>query len=174
MKNKNSSLLRRVALLAGVLVGFPCLTASLQAAAGDLHHTDKNFIEKAAKAGMEEVAISQVAVSRSTNPQVKDFAQMMVTDHTAANEGLARIAAAKGVMLPAKDTHENKWAKRDAKDFDQEYISKMVDDHDEAVKLFTKEANDGKDAEVVAFARKTLPKLQHHQEQAKDLKRMMK
>ena len=76
--------------------------------------------------------------------------------------------------MPAKDTDANKWSKKDGKDFDRDYVTKMVSAHEDAVKLFQKEATDGEDAESVAFARKILPKLQHHLEQANDLKRLMK
>jgi putative membrane protein len=174
----NTLLFRRAALIVGAFVA----AAGFASAKSDntnnnnpkVHHADKSFVEKAAKSGMEEVSISQIATERSSNPQVKEFATMMVTDHTAANSELSTLASAKGITLPAKDQPPRKWQKKDAKDFDKDYIDKMVDDHEEAVKDFTKEANDGKDTEIQAFARTTLPKLQHHLEQAKDLKRQMK
>ena len=138
-----------------------------------LSHGDKNFVEEAAKSGMTEIAISQIALTRASNPQVKEFAQMMVTDHTAASTELGSLAAAKGVVLP-KEPNTEKWSKRDAKDFDQEYMDKMVNDHEEAVKLFEKQSKKGEDAELTAFASKTLPKLQHHLTQARDLKKLVK
>ena len=169
MKIKNSLL--RAAVVASA---FAVVSGLTYASPSEVKHSDKSFLEKAGKCGNEEVEISQVAVARSTNPQVKDFAAMMVTDHTAANTELAALASSKGVSVPAKDLAPSKWSKKNSKDFDEDYMGKMVEDHEEAVKLFTKEANDGKDADVVAFARKTLPTLQHHLEQAKDLKKMVK
>lgn len=139
-----------------------------------LKHVDQNFLEKAAKANLEEIEISRVVIERTSNPKVREFAQMLVSDHESANDALTAIAADRGVSLPAKDADANKWAKKDGKDFDRDYINKMVSSHEDAVKLFQKEATDGEDAESVAFARKILPKLQHHLEQANDLKRLMK
>jgi putative membrane protein len=140
-----------------------------------IKRADRDFMEKAAKAGMEEVQISRVAAERTTNPDVKRLAQMIVADHTDANEELAALAAAKGVALPAKDhVFEEKWAKHKAADFDRDYLDKMVNAHEDAVKLFEREAKNGEDAEAVAFARKRLTGLQHHLQQAIDLKRVLK
>ena len=61
-----------------------------------------------------------------------------------------------------------------AKDFDVDYIKKMVSDHEDIVKLFAKEAKDGEDVELVGFARQYLPELQRHLEMASDLKRLIK
>jgi putative membrane protein len=172
----NISLLRRGALVLGAFVAATGFAASKSDndAKSTVHHADKHFVEKSAKSGMEEVAISKIAAERSSHPQVKEFATMMVADHTAANGELSSIAVAKGIQLPAKDEPPHKWQKKDGKDFDKDYIDKMIDDHQEAVKDFEKEANDGKDADIREFARKTLPKLQHHLQQAKDLKKEFK
>jgi putative membrane protein len=139
-----------------------------------LKHADQSFIEKAAKDGMAEVEISRVAAERTSNPKVREFAQMMVSDHESANEALGTIAALHSINLPAKGSEAISWSKKDAKDFDHDYVEKMVSDHENAVKLFQKEANDGSDTETTAFARKLLPKLQHHLQEANDLKRLIK
>lgn len=157
-----------------VLLAAVSLTLSLSAQT-PIKHADKSFIEKAAKAGREEVEISRVAVTRTTNPHIQAFAQMVVDDHSSANEALAALAANKEVRLPAKDMDEaDKWMKKDGRDFDEDYIGKMISAHKDAVELFEKEANKGEDAETQAFARATLPKLQHHLEIALDLKKTLK
>jgi len=140
---------------------------------GSLKKTDRDFMEKAAKASMSEVAISRVAAARTSNPEVRKFAQMMIDDHESAMEQLSRLAGARGVALPAKDPYPDKWEKRDAKNFDQEYLDQMVDDHENAVKLFEKQSKDGEDTDAVAYARKQLPKMQQHLQHAIDLKRAL-
>jgi putative membrane protein len=135
--------------------------------------SDRDFMEKAAKASMSEVAISRVAASRTSNPDVRRFAQMIIEDHEAAMEQLSALARSRGVSLPAKDPHPDKWEKREAKDFDREYLDQMVDDHENAVKLFDKHARDGEDADAVAYARKHLPRMQQHLQHALDLKRAL-
>ena len=139
----------------------------------ELSHSDRTFIEKAAKGGMKEVEVSQAVEGRLTDPQVKSFAQMMVTDHTAANTELASLAARKGVTLPMDNMKTSeKWAKKD-KDLDEDYVKEMKSDHEDAVKLFEK-ATKSDDADIAAFASKTLPTLQHHLSVVTDLKKMEK
>jgi len=139
-----------------------------------LKHADRAFVEKAAESGHEEVAISQIAVQRASNSEVKNFAQMMVDDHSRANEELASIATARGLQLKHRAKHTDKWSKKDANDFDRDYVKKMIDDHKKAIDLFSKESKDGSDTELVEFARKTLPTLQHHLDEATKLKPMVK
>jgi len=142
----------------------------------NLKHGDRAFFEKAAKAGMKEVEISQSTLDHLSNPQVKSFAQMMVSDHSQANQELMALAAKKGVTLPSKELkYDEKWSKKATKDkdLDEDYIKQMVDDHEEAVKLFEK-ASKSDDTEIAAFAQKTLPTLQHHLTMARDLKKMVK
>jgi putative membrane protein len=137
-------------------------------------HGDKAFFEKAAKAGTEEVAASQAALAHLSNPQAKEFATMMVTDHTSANEELKALAVKKNVTLPAKQPDTKKWTEGKDRDFDKDYIEKMVRDHEDAVELFTKASKKSDDPEVQAFAAKTLPTLQHHFDQAKSIKKALK
>jgi putative membrane protein len=138
-----------------------------------LSHSDHTFFEKAAKAGMKEVTVSQTAMANLTNPQVKNFAQMMVTDHSSGNSELMALASSKGVMLPATDKAnsklEQKWTKK-MKNADEEYMEEMVSDHKDTVELFEK-ASKSSDSEVAAFAQKMLPTLQHHLSMAQDLKK---
>ncbi len=144
---------------------------------GDSHlkRSDRHFFEKAAESGMKEVTVSQAAMDRFVNPQVKSFAQMMVNDHSEANQELLALAQKKGVMLPAKDKtmkFEEKWSKK-TKDLDDEYMKEMVDDHQDAVDLFEK-ASKSDDPEIAALAQKILPKLQQHLSMAKDLSKVVK
>jgi putative membrane protein len=107
---------------------------------------------------------------------VKQFAQMMVSDHGSANSELMALAAAKGVTLDVKDAKdmklEEKWSKK-TKGVDEDYMEEMISDHKDAVDLFEKAAKSD-DADIAAFARKTLPTLQAHLSQAKDLKKLVK
>jgi putative membrane protein len=136
-----------------------------------LSHSDRSFIEKAAKAGMKEVDVSKAVEGRVTDPQVKATAQMMIADHTAANNELMALAGKKGVTLPVDDMKAGeKWSKK-SKDLDDDYIKEMKEDHEEAVKLFEKGAK-ADDPDVAAFASKTLPTLQHHLSMVKEIKKM--
>lgn len=156
----------------------PVRRADVSATANNnLSHADRTFFEKAAKSGMKEVTVSQAVQAKLMRADSREFAQMMVTDHTMANNELMALAARKGVMLPADEAKDaqkwsEKWSKNN-KDVDDEYLSTMVDDHQEAVKLFEK-ASKSDDPDIAAFAQKMLPKLQQHLDHVKMLKKMDK
>jgi putative membrane protein len=149
------------------------LLAAASAAHADLSSSDKKFFDKAALAGLVEVAEGKLAVAQGSDPKVKAFGQQMVTDHTKANEELNQLAQKKDVSLPTapEPKQEKAIAKLGAKsgtDFDKAYADNAVDDHKDAVDLFEK-ASKSSDPDIAAFATKTLPTLQSHLDMAKAL-----
>ncbi len=137
-------------------------------------NADSKFMMMAATSSMNEISLSNQALSKSSNEEVKKMAQMLIDDHTKASEELKPIAASKGVTLPTEPDSKHKSAMekmgtKSGADFDKEYIKMMVKDHEKAVAMFQKEATDGKDAEAKAFAAKTLPTLQGHLEMARTM-----
>ena len=139
-----------------------------------LSHGDKNFLEEATQAAKEEVAISQIAVTKAAHPQVKEFAQMMASDHEGAGTALSSLVTARGVAVDAKRVNVQRWEKKSAKEFDKDYMEKMVDDHEKAVKLYEKQSTKGEDPELMAFASKTLPTLQTHLAKAREIHKTVK
>lgn len=131
-----------------------------------------DFWSEAAMDGMTEVALGNLALQRAQSESVKQFAQQMVTDHTAANNELTQLATGKKVTLPtAMDAkHQamvDKLSKLSGADFDREYMKMMVKDHEKAVKMFQDQSQKGTDADAKAFAAKTLPTLQNHLQMAR-------
>ena len=122
---------------------------------------------------MTNMAISQIAVSRATNPQVRECAQMLVSDHGPVNQELKTFAAAHSVDLSMKTVNTDKWQKKDD-DFDKDYVAKMLSEHKETVNLFEKQSTKGDNPELKAWAAKTLPALQAHLAKIESLKAMMK
>ena len=135
--------------------------------ASKLAHGDKSFIEEAAKGGMAEVQLGQLAAQKGGSEDVKKFGQKMADDHSKANDQLKQLASSKGVGLPtdidrsAKREHD-KLSKMSGADFDREYMKHMVSDHKKDVKDFQKEAKSAKDPDVKSFASSTLPTLEQH------------
>ncbi|QEI07783.1 DUF4142 domain-containing protein [Pigmentiphaga aceris] len=154
--------------------------ASIGAAHAELSSGDKKFLEKAAESGQLELATSQLAVERATHPDVKAFAQMMVTDHTKADTELKALAASKQVTLPMEQPRKVKseledLGKKQGIEFDKEYADEIaVDAHKDAVDLFKDAAEDAKDPDVKAWAAKTLPTLQAHYDAGRMLKEKLK
>ncbi len=128
-----------------------------------LDDKDKSFMMEAAKGGLMEVEMGKMAAKKATNADVKAFGQHMVTDHSKANAELMALAKKKGVALDKNVKVE----KIDEKRFDHEYMELMVKDHKKDVASFEKAAKNSKDADVKAFAGKTLPTLKQHLEMAK-------
>jgi putative membrane protein len=121
------------------------------------------------------VKMGQLALGKTANADVKKFAQMMVDDHGKANTELKTIADTKGVKLATEPTMVAKGKEKmiDAKsgaDFDKAFAESMVTNHKKAVEAFEKASNESKDAEVKAFAAKTLPTLRNHLAEAEALK----
>jgi len=138
-----------------------------------------SFWADAARGGMAEVALGNLALTKTQNEQVRQFAQQMVMDHTAANAELQTLATAKSVTLPTDmdSKHTAVMAKLNGMtgmDFDREFMKRMVKDHEKMVKLFERQSERGTDMEVKAFAAKTLPTLQSHLQMARTMETSMK
>ncbi|MEO7120794.1 MAG: DUF4142 domain-containing protein [Ginsengibacter sp.] len=134
------------------------------------------FAVGAADGGMLEVALGKIAAEKATNKEVKDFGEMMVKDHTKANDELKSIAAEKNITLPAtiSDDSQKKIAdlnKESGKDFDKDYINAMVKDHKDDIDDFEKAAKDSTYPALQAFAVKTLPTLYKHLGAAKAIQK---
>ncbi|WP_426329801.1 DUF4142 domain-containing protein [Pedobacter sp. R-06] len=128
---------------------------------------DAKFTTQAAVGGMAEVELGKMALEKSSNPQVKEFATMMVKDHGMANTELMAIAKQKNITLPSTvdDEHKKKMddlSKKSGADFDKAYVDAMVSGHKSTLKLMEDELRDAKDADLKAFATKTAPIVQSH------------
>jgi putative membrane protein len=139
---------------------------------------DRRFVTKASELNKEEVRLSELAAQQASSPEVRNYAQQLVNEHTQAGTELSAIASRKGVTATAHDDYDqravNKLAKKTGKDFDEAYVEKMKDAHEDAIDLFEKEAKNAKDPDLQAFASKTLPTLREHQQHAKMLEKAVK
>lgn len=133
----------------------------------------QDFVDDASAKSIAEIETSKLAVEKSQSADVKTFAQMMIKDHTAANETLKGIAEAKNLEVnidPALlDTAKKVILDVREESFDKAYAENQVKAHEETIRLFEDEIKTGEDAEVKAFATETLPKLKAHLEAAKKL-----
>jgi len=151
-----------------------CLTLPAFAADNGLAKADKAFAKNAANGGMMEVQMGQLATKNATSQEVKDFGQMMVTDHGKANDELKSLAATKELKLPTElkgmqKAKVDKLSKETGAEFDKKYMKAMVKDHKKDVAKFKKATKDVKDPEINAWAAKTLPTLEKHLQHAKEV-----
>jgi putative membrane protein len=131
---------------------------------------DQSFVRVATQSGLTEVELGKLALSKSSKPDVKTFAEHLVRDHTKANADLSAIAASDGLNVPTSlDAKHAALVKsmnaRSGKDFEDAFAKQMAADHVQAVSLFMNESSTGSD-KLAAFAQKTLPTLQEHKRMA--------
>lgn len=145
-----------------------------KSAAPGIAASDQAFVKEAAMGGMAEVDLGQLAASKASDADVKQFGQRMVDDHGKANDELKSWASSKNVMLPteldAKHKAEHaRLEKLSGAAFDKAYMTSMVTDHNKDVAEFQRESKSAKDPELKAWITKTLPTLQDHQKSAKEI-----
>lgn len=133
-----------------------------------------DFVKEAAIGGMFEVEASKIAAQKAPDQATKQFANMMVQDHTKANGELKSKATAAKINVPAAldKSHQDKLAKMKSQnpaDFTKNYHSTMLSDHKDTVSLFERYAKGGDNASIKTWAGQTLPTLQHHLQMAQDL-----
>jgi len=131
------------------------------------------FVDNASAKGMAEIQTSQLAMDKSQSDDVKSFAQMMITDHTDANQKLTAIATNLNLKTASDAEIMDKAKKailqyRDGS-FDKAYTANQVKAHQDTIKLFQDEIKTSQTPELTAFAKETLPKLQAHLKMAKQL-----
>nr|WP_312970967.1 DUF4142 domain-containing protein [Pseudomonas sp.] len=156
-----------ISATAALLFGF----AGLAQAADKVSAND--FAEEASAKGIAEIETSKLALEKGSHAEVKKFAQTMIDDHTRANDELKALAKQKNLEV-SNDAELMSKAKamilqvRDGENFDKAYANNQVVAHEQAIELYQKAAASD-DAEVSAWAKKTLPKLEHHLQMAKEL-----
>lgn len=139
--------------------------------------TDQQFLDMAAQTDMVEANLGQMAQSAASAQGVKDFGQMLVTDHTNDFGQLFSIAHQANLTMPnAIDTAHNKamidpFQKLNGAAFDHKYIQEMVAGHTKAIAAYKKEAADAQNPALKSYAEQALPTLQKHLDGAKALEK---
>jgi putative membrane protein len=165
-------------IVAVLLVGIPVFaqSTSQRTAQGS-----DAFLNRAMEMNQAEIELSRLAQNKSQNPQVKEYAEMMIQDHTQALDKLRSAAGTSQGQPQLNKQHQqvlDRLSNLSGTQFDTQYMDTMVRDHKEAVQMFQRESNSGstatsqrqkpgadtnKDAEI---AREMLPTLQKHLDKA--------
>lgn len=128
---------------------------------------DAQFVQKVSEIDLGEIEISKMAEKQATNARVKEFAKQMVEDHQKCSQELAGIAnkanlpVATAISKECREMKE-KLSKTSGADFDREYMSAQVKGHQLALDLFKDQAKNGQNADLKAFATKTIPQIEEH------------
>jgi putative membrane protein len=135
---------------------------------------DETFAKVAARGGLTEVKLGKLAMDQGSSEAVKAFGTRMVSEHTKAGDKLKEAAKEEQIGLPtdisARDQAAyDRLSKLSGADFDQAYAQDMVKDHQQDLRDFQREANHGNDDVIRGFAAETVPMIQQHLEQAKEM-----
>jgi putative membrane protein len=151
------------------------LFAPAALAADKLSSADESMLKDIAQANIAEVESGKLALEKSANPEIKNFAQMMVDDHSKGLEDTKALASSKSASLPDGPDAKHKAVMIEFKTlsgglFDSRYVKQAgVGDHEATAKLLKKTQAEAKDADLKALATKMLPVVQGHLQHAQDL-----
>jgi putative membrane protein len=160
-------------ILSSVICCALCQLPLFAQAAATGGSADQSFVTLAAQTDMMEAHLGQLAQSQGSSQAVKDLGQMLTTDHTSDYTQLGTVATKAGLTVPKGiDAMHNKmiapFEKLKGKAFDHRYAQMMVKGHQEAIAAYKKEASDGQNADIKAYAQQALPTLEKHLKSAQD------
>lgn len=141
--------------------------------------TATEFVQRAAASDVFEITTGEMAMDMSQTPEVMQFGEMLVDDHTTSSAQLMQIAQANNVnmtMPTAATLPEDKRAiitrlegKTDVA-YDQDFANVQVQAHEEAIALYEEAIDELENAALRTFAQQTLPVLQMHLQHARELR----
>ncbi len=160
-----------------IFIGLSCcaLSGSLAfAQATAAADNGQKFVDMAAQTDMTEAHLGQLAADQASAQNVKDFAQMLVTDHTNDYTQLTAAATKAGLTVPkGLDAQHDKmiapFEKLKGAAFDRSFAREMVAGHQKAIAVYKKEGENGQNADIKAYASQALPTLEKHLQAAEDL-----
>lgn len=136
---------------------------------------DRAFLAEAASNGLAEVAASRLVASRTGDQNIRALAQQLERDHVSANAELQRVAAQKGLALPAAPAGEPaqmlaRLGKLSGRELNRAFIEDFgIRAHQLAIGLFERQAREGQDPDLKALAERTLPRLREHLAMARQM-----
>jgi putative membrane protein len=146
----------------------------------DTKEDDSEFLVSAAESDLMEIEIGKLALAKGTSSHVKDFANMLIADHTKSSNETKPFAERLQVSLPAAITEKGKEKYNDlndekpGKDFDGKFADMMVANHNDAISRMETASENANDAEIRAWAAKMVPTLKMHLQHAKSLQEQVK
>lgn len=139
----------------------------------DVDDDGKVFIKAAAVSGIMEVELAKMAQLQASSPEVKDFAAMMISDHTRIYNELKKLATDKHILLPIELEQPEKEELKKLQDlkgpaFDEAYMRLMVSSHEKAIQDYQSGASN-RDRQVNNFASEKIDSLKTHLNSARSL-----
>ena len=151
------------------------IIAAVLATSSAFAQADQKFIKEAIEGNLAEVQMGQLAQKNGASQGVKDFGQMLATDHSQANTKATSVANSLNVTPPTEPNAKqkkdyDKMSKLNGAAFDKAFAVHMVADHEKDIAAYHKETK-SKNQTVARYASETLPTLQKHLETAQSLRK---
>ncbi len=142
--------------------------------------TDPQIADIVVAANEVDIAAGELAQSKGTNPQVKEFAQRMITDHTGVNKAASDLVTRLGVTPEQNPTSQqlrqggeqsrNNLQGQSGAAFDRAYIAHEVTYHQAVLDAINNTLiPNAQNAELKALLQQTAPAVQAHLEHARKL-----
>lgn len=141
---------------------------------------ERQFVQHATAAGKSEVKMGELAQLSGGHAMVREYGMMMVKDHQMANKELEQYIQQNGYAdLPeiadaADDEAYQQLSQKKGDDFDKAFARQMIEDHEKVIRLFTEQAENGRDEQLKNWAAGKLPVLKEHLEHARRLQQTIK
>src|SRR5215470_82574 len=135
---------------------------------------EKEFMANAARGGMLEVQLGNLASQKASSNDVKQFGERMSTDHGQLGQKLQQLASNLNVTLPQDLKPEqqaivSRLEKLAGKAFDHEYMREMVSDHVKDISEFERVASQATNTDIKQFITEALPTLREHLKLAREI-----
>lgn len=166
-------------LLMGLaLIGFTSCEDEDEAPNEPVSAQDRDFAVQATYANLAEIAMGQLALTEAEDESVRQFAEMMVTDHTKAQDELRYLAESYDLDIPDTLNNEQQAVYQtleqlDGYSLDSAYISSQVVAHQQAQQIFQKQIDQGENPNILQYASATLPHISNHLSTAMELKEQL-
>ena len=135
---------------------------------------EMDFMMKASQGNMAEIEMARAAMAKTDNTDVKDFANMIQTDHSRNLKDVVVLmkdsGASQPTSLPAAMRQDiDRMNTLTGPEFDREFVNMMVADHQKAVELFRDQETTVTNTDVKDYVEGTLPELEMHLDKAQQL-----
>lgn len=162
-------------LLGILLIGFASCNDDEESPGEPVSAQDREFAVQATYSNLAEIAMGQLALSETGDESVRQFAQMMVTDHTQAQDELRYLSESYDLEIPDTLTNEHQAIYQELEQLegyslDSAYISSQVAAHREAQQIFQKQIDQGENPNIVKYASSILPHISMHLSSVMELK----
>jgi predicted outer membrane protein len=132
------------------------------------------FLAQAIQDSHAEIEQCELALERTSNGDIKLFAQRMIDDHSAMGREIEQLCSKKNITLPKDVSSEQRSAMKEllplsGQAFDRKFMQHNVQDHEKDIKVFKHYAEQEDDPEIKALAANGVTKLTEHLRMAQSI-----